>query len=77
MRAEVFALATSTIAAWGLFGLFGKLAVERLFGSGGRTDRRDVVHLRYRDQDRADVAERGGDLVGNCRLLSMGPTPPS
>ncbi len=30
MRAEVFALGTSTIAAWGLFGLFGKLAVERI-----------------------------------------------
>ncbi len=30
MRAEVFALAASTIAAWGLFGLFGKLAVERI-----------------------------------------------
>jgi transporter family protein len=30
MRAEVFALGASTIAAWGLFGLFGKLAVERI-----------------------------------------------
>jgi len=30
MRAEVFALSASTIAAWGLFGLFGKLAVERI-----------------------------------------------
>jgi transporter family protein len=30
MRAEVFALAASTIAAWGLFGLFGKLSVERI-----------------------------------------------
>jgi len=30
MRAEVFALAASTIAAWGRFGLFGKLAVERI-----------------------------------------------
>jgi transporter family protein len=30
MRAEVFALAGSTIAAWGLFGLFGKLSVERI-----------------------------------------------
>ena len=30
MRAEVFALGASTIAAWGLFGLFGKLALERI-----------------------------------------------
>jgi len=30
MRAEVFALAASTVAAWGLFGLFGKLSVERI-----------------------------------------------
>lgn len=30
MRAEVFALAASTVAAWGLFGLFAKLAVERI-----------------------------------------------
>jgi len=30
MRAEVFALGALTIVAWGLFGLFGKLAVERI-----------------------------------------------
>jgi transporter family protein len=30
MRAEVFAFGASIIAAWGLFGLFGKLAVERI-----------------------------------------------
>lgn len=30
MRVEVFALAASTVAAWGLFGLFGKLSVERI-----------------------------------------------
>jgi len=30
MRAEVFALAASTVAAWGLFGFFAKLAVERI-----------------------------------------------
>jgi transporter family protein len=30
MRAEVFALGASIIAVWGLFGLFGKLAVERI-----------------------------------------------
>jgi hypothetical protein len=29
MRAEVLALGASTIATWGLFGLFGKLALER------------------------------------------------
>jgi len=34
MRAEVFALAASTIAAWGLFGLFGKLAVVYMVASG-------------------------------------------
>ena len=30
MRADVLAIATSVIAVWGLFGLFGKLAVERI-----------------------------------------------
>jgi transporter family protein len=30
MRAEVLALGASIIAVWGLFGLFGKLAVERI-----------------------------------------------
>jgi len=30
MRAEVLALGASTVAAWGLFGLFGKLSVERI-----------------------------------------------
>jgi transporter family protein len=30
MKADVFAFAASTIVAWGLFGLFGKLAVERI-----------------------------------------------
>jgi transporter family protein len=30
MRADVFALAAAAIATWGLFGLFGKLAVERI-----------------------------------------------
>ncbi|MGQ9573324.1 MAG: EamA family transporter [Dehalococcoidia bacterium] len=30
MRADIFALATSTIAIWGLFGLFSKLAIERI-----------------------------------------------
>jgi len=30
MKAEVFALGAATIVVWGLFGLFGKLAVERI-----------------------------------------------
>ena len=30
MKADVLAIATSVIAVWGLFGLFGKLAVERI-----------------------------------------------
>jgi hypothetical protein len=47
MRAEVFALATSTIAAWGLFGLFGKLAVERLDEQVGPPPRGHVSTSRY------------------------------
>lgn len=30
MKTEVFALGAAVIAVWGLFGLFGKLAVERI-----------------------------------------------
>jgi hypothetical protein len=47
MRAGLFALAASTVAAWGLFGLFGKPAVERIDEQVAPPPRGHVSTSRY------------------------------